>query len=926
VNNKELVKALARIVGQEDVLASRRDLIAYSYDATGKYSLPDAVAFPQSTSEVSAIMRMAHRERIPVVARGAGTNLTGGTIPSQGGIILGLSRFNRILDIDTGCRRVVVEPGVVNLDLQNALQPLGFMYAPDPASQKACTLGGNVAEDAGGPHCIKYGVTSNHVLGAELVLADGSVIQVGAPTNDSYGYDLLGPVVGSEGTLGIATKLMLRIMHLPESFSTMLVTFETLEDAGQTVSDIIAAGVVPGALEVMDSPVIQAVEASVHAGYPLDAEAILLIELEGLKEGLERQAEQVAEICRTNNCREVRMANTAAERGRLWAGRRGAFGAVARVRPSFLCQDATVPRNKLVPMLREVSRIADKYHLLIGNVFHAGDGNFHPLIMFDSRDAEESKRVEEAGKEIMAACLPLEGTVSGEHGIGLEKREVMPLMFSPSELEMMRRVKNVFDPEEILNPGKIFPYHIAITNEVRNAESQSGSFSEKGRSLYDELVETLGADNVLADPQELAEYEIEGKLPALVVFPSHIDHIRQVVRVADREGIPLIPCGNGSKQASGLPLTKTGIILSLKHMNRLLELDASNLTVKVEAGISHAELKQQLAKHGLYFPLEPADVEMATIGGSLASNSSGSGRLVYGTARDLVLGVTVVTPLGEVIRAGGKTMKNVAGYDMRKLFLGSRGTLGVITEAILRLVYLPEEHKTLLLRFSDIDDVSQLVRCISNSFLRPESLELINAKAAQSLEPGDGFKLQNDELLLLVGIAGRKDVVERHIAEIGTLAKSNNVRDISVLRGIEEEKVWANQRRIQRNLALGIVSGKVVVPINKTGEMFQEIQKTAISHQLQASIVGHIGSGTLYSGFFTEEHDSWHDEAQQAMADLVKSADRLGGFFLVEGGPPEVRQTYDIISQRSDYALMMGLKRSFDPKNIFNPGKMVRVL
>jgi len=927
MDKKKLIKALVKVVGREDVLNSPPDLIAYSYDATGRRSLPDVVVFPDNTAEVSAIIKIAHRERVPVVARGAGTNLTGGTITTQGGIILELSHLNRILDIDTARHRAVVEPGVVNLDLQNALQPLGFMYAPDPASQKSCTLGGNAAEDAGGPHCLKYGVTSNHVRELELVLADGQVIQVGTATDESYGYDLLGPVVGSEGTLGIITKLVLRIMRLPESFQTILVIFETLEDAGQAVSDIIAAGIVPGALELLDNTVVQAVEASFHAGYPLDAEALLLIELDGVKEGLNQQAQRIVEICNVNNAREVRLARTAAERESLWQGRRGAFGAIARVRPAYVVQDVTVPRNKLVPMLREVNRIAQKYGLLIGNVAHLGDGNLHPLLMYDNRDPEESKRAEKAGREILAACVALEGTISGEHGIGLEKQSSMPLMFSHSEMELMRRVKDVFDPEDILNPGKITPVEKITPDKIADSEVISTSAPEKSQSLHDELVEMLGQDKVLAHPQELTAYQVDERLPSLAVFPSHTDHVCRIVRAANRHGIPVIPWGNGSKQAMGLPLTGTGIVLSLKNMNRLLELDAPNLTVKVEAGMNQAELQRELAKHGLRFPLEPADIESATIGGSLATNSNGPARLAYGTTRDLVLGITVVTPAGEVIHAGGKTMKNVAGYDLRKLFLGSWGTLGVITEATLRLFYLPEDHKTLLLRFSNIESVSQMVKHISNSFLRPESMELIDATAAHSLGPGDSFKLQKDELLLLIGVSGSMEVVERHIVETRALAEANNVQTVTILSGAEEEAAWANQRRIQLSLpflAPGTVRGKAIVPIHRTGDMFQEIQQAATRHGLQVGITGHAGNGILYPALFSNGHNAQNNGMLTAIADLVQSANKLGGVFLVESGPPEIRQTYDLISRRSDYGLMRRLKQTLDPQNLFNPGKIVR--
>ena len=454
---QSFIKELAKIVGCENVLFGKKDLLAYSYDATSLRGMPEVIVFPLSTAEVSAVMKAAHRERVPVVPRGAGTNLSGGTIPVSGGLVLELSRMNRILAVDTANRRAIVEPGVVNLDLQNVLAPLDFMFPPDPASQKSSTLGGNVGENAGGPRCLRYGVTSKYVCGMEVVLPDGEVVDIGGSVEDIPGYDLRGLFIGSEGILGIITKLALQILPKPEASRTILAVFETLEDTSQAVSDIISAGILPGALELIDKRTCQAIEQGIQAGYPVDAEGVLLIDVEGVAESLDRQVKDISEICQRNKVRELRIAKTPAEQAKLWEGRRGAFGAIARINPHYLVMDGTVPRTKLVPALRKVAEIAEKYNLVIANVAHAGDGNLHPLIMSTSIDQDESGVTKKAGEEILDACFALGGTITGEHGIGLEKLEAMHLIFSPADLAAMRKVKLVFDPDGILNPGKLIP-------------------------------------------------------------------------------------------------------------------------------------------------------------------------------------------------------------------------------------------------------------------------------------------------------------------------------------------------------------------------------------------------------------------------------------------------------------------------------------
>jgi len=457
MNRKQMVEELSGIVGKENVLSSETDLMLYGYDASLFKAKPDCIVLPGSTEEVSGIVKWAHQNGIHIVARGSGTNLSGGTIPARGGVVIHFSRMNRILEIDIENQRAVVEPGLFTLALKNQLARYGYVYQPDPASERVSTFGGNFGENSGGPHCLKYGVTTNHILGAEFVLSNGEVIRVGGKAPDSPGYDLTGLLVGSEGTLGIATKLILRIMPKPEAVKTLLAIYNTLEDAGKTVSAIIADGIVPATLEMLDKLTIKAVEESIHAGFPLDAEAVLLIELDGLRDGMERLADRIMEICRKNQAREVKAAKTEAERMQLWAGRKGAFGAIARLRPNYLVCDGTVPRTKLPEVLTRVMEVGKKYDLAIANVFHAGDGNLHPLILFDERNEEELRKVHLAGSEILKICAEAGGTISGEHGIGTEKMKEMFFVFTPQDISAMKKVKRAFDPEDIYNPGKIFP-------------------------------------------------------------------------------------------------------------------------------------------------------------------------------------------------------------------------------------------------------------------------------------------------------------------------------------------------------------------------------------------------------------------------------------------------------------------------------------
>lgn len=448
---------LIEIVGQRNCLDRPEDLILYEYDGGVDKARPDLVVFPRSTEEVVAIVKLTHQHKIPIVGRGAGTGLSGGSIPRAGGLVIGFARMNRILEIDLANERMVLQPGVVNLDITLAVQADKYFYAPDPSSQRSCTIGGNVAENAGGPHTLAYGVTTNHVLGIECVLPDGTLIEAGGKEQDLPGYDVLGLLTGSEGTMVLVTKVIVRIMRQPELVKTTLAIYDSVDDCADTVAEITAQRITPVAVEMLDGVMLRMVEEATHAGYPMDAAAVLLIELEGLTEGVEDQLEQIRAVCRNCKAREFRVAQSAEERDLLWKGRKNAFGAVGRVSSHYYVQDGVVPRTKIAPTLREIQRIGDKYGLTISNIFHAGDGNMHPIILFNARREGELLKAQHAGEEILEFCIRSGGSITGEHGVGMEKMELMAHQFPEDTLRQIAAFKKLFDPECLLNPGKVLP-------------------------------------------------------------------------------------------------------------------------------------------------------------------------------------------------------------------------------------------------------------------------------------------------------------------------------------------------------------------------------------------------------------------------------------------------------------------------------------
>lgn len=649
-------------------------LLAYSFDATGERHLPDAVVFVESPDDVIRALALARAFQVPVIGRGAATGLSGGATPVAGGVLLTFARFNQVRRLDRPNRTARVDPGLVNADFQAALAPLGLFFAPDPSSHRISTLGGNASENSGGPHCVKYGVTTNHILGGEVVLADQ--IARSLPTTRDFrpGFDLTGLIVGSEGTLAILTAIDVVLTPMPPATETLLAAFDRLETATDAVSAIIGAGIVPSTLELIDRPFLETIERFAHAGYPDDADAVLLIEVDGSEAATEDARQRVEAILREMGAVRVLRATTAEEVALLWKGRRSSYGAAAQIASHLWIQDVTVPRPLLSTMLRRVLAIGETYRFPIMTVAHAGDGNLHPNLPYDPSDAEEVERMRAADQAILQACVELGGSISGEHGIGIDKLEQLALMYGPAERQKMAGVKEVFDPDGLLNPYKAI----------------------------------LPADYV--SPADTDRVEP----PA----PPPVRDLIDAIRDAGTARRPLRVVGSGRWEALA-PSQGAAERLSTERLRKVRDLDRANLTVTVETGVRGTELADVLSAEGFMIPaLEPSP---RTLGGLLATQSRYWGERGLGW-RDHVLAVEWVDGSGTLLRFGRKTMKNVAGYDMVKLAIGSWGQLGVLTAATLRLY--PRQPERTLAFVGPAEDLAALALALRNAPEPPRGLLL----------------------------------------------------------------------------------------------------------------------------------------------------------------------------------------------------------
>jgi glycolate oxidase subunit GlcD len=751
-----LIDTLSAIVGRENVLSKPDELLVYECDGLPQHKYrPRAVVFPSSTEETAAIMRALAQANVPFTPRGAGTGLSGGALALNSGVVIEMARMRKILRIDVENRLAVVQPGVVNLHVSRAVAPYGLYYVPDPSSQPSCTIGGNIAESAGGIHCLKYGTTTDHVLGCRVVLAGGEIIDLSV---DAPGYDLVGTFIGSEGTFGIATEATLKLAQSPPAVRTLLAEFAEVDDASHAVSAIIAAGVMPAALEMMDREIIRAVEASVFAaGLPPDAGAALLIELDGIEAGLDDEAQKVTSICMEYGARNCRFARDEAERKKLWAARKGAFGAIGRISPDSMIQDAVVPRSKLPEVLGAAYNIAARYQLKIANVFHAGDGNLHPLICFDSRFPEEVRRVKEAGRELMEVCVRAGGTITGEHGVGLDKRELLPLVFSDADMDAMLRVRAAFDPLGLCNPGKIIPM-LRGCGEAKAIATEKPEPAEV--QVHSETRINTDEKHGLSLGQIVGDEHVMSENGSVIVSPASAEEISEVMKLASREGWKVLPAGGGTWLKS-----KADLIVSTQRLNQIIEHEPADLIAVAQAGVKLVDFNAKLVENGQWLPLDPPDDGRATIGGVVATGIGGPQQFGYGRPRGSVIGMKVVLADGSLIKVGGRVVKNVAGYDLCKLFTGSFGSLGIITEVNFKLRPRPAREATVIAK-GTVEDLRKIV----DARLFPVAAELVSG---------------NDGDMLLVRFAGNAKGVAYQIEKACALLKNAEVV-------IDDTSVWKN--------------------------------------------------------------------------------------------------------------------------------------
>lgn len=852
MRTKADLAGLAALLAPNQLLTRPIELLTYEADASLDRGTPDAVVLPRSTEEVVSVVQWAGVSGAPVIARGAGTGLSGGAVAEHGGLILAFSRMNKILEFDEAGRSVVVQPGVVNLVLDEHVKTKGLYFPPDPASGRTATIGGNIAENAGGPHCFKYGVTTNYVTGLEVVLADGTVVRLGGRAMDIPEYDFVGLMTGNEGTLGIITEASARLLRNAPAIMTALAAFDSVEAAGRAVSAVIKRGLVPATMEMMDRKIMGILEDYAHAGLPVHAGAALIIEADGYEGSVGPQMDEIAAILRQHDAREIRIAQTAEERDRIWYGRKSAAGAMARLAPAYYLVDGTVPRSVLAATLAEINAVVEAAELRVGYVFHAGDGNLHPFILIpDPSDPALMARVLQVGHDIMRICVGKGGSITGEHGVGSEKRHYMPLMYSFDELDVMRHIKEVFDPALLLNPGKIFP------KEWPEPRAQQ--------------------------PPSVP--------PSPTCAPQTAQEAGEAVQASVAAGKRIAIVGGLTKSGDG---GEVDVVLSTARLRGIRSCSVDDLVVTAGAGTRLADLQAELAREGMWTPLV-SPWAAATIGGMVAANFNAPLRMRYGNVRDIMLAGMVVLPDGRTIRAGRPVVKNVAGYDLPKLFVGSYGTLGLLTDVSLKLAPLPRARASLIV---PVDSVSQGMRW------GRDLLRVCLVASALVLCSGRCVPRVSAPYALIYTAEGMPEDVAAEMAQVEAVLRASGAHPSRPGDAPSGSELWAEW--------LGAAGPE---PIVRAGAAPKDLERlvAAVARANEGpssaadrpSFAADLASGQLF--------------ARGVAVETTRSAALpLGGYAVVVRGEAGESDPWGYRPQSLD--LMAALKRRLDPAGLFNPG------
>ena len=879
------LRSLKILLSRGQVFTDRASLISYEADGGLDKGMPEGVVFPHSTGDVVRIVQWAAEHTVPLIARGAGTGLSGGAVADRGGIIVEFSRMNTILDIDEHGRTAMVEPAVINLVLDEQVKTKGLYFPPDPASQRASTIGGNVAENSGGPHCFKYGVTTNYVIGLDVVLADGCSVRVGGRALDYPAYDLCGLITGSEGMLALITSICVRLVRDPAAVKTMLAVFDSVEQAGIAVSAIIATGLVPATMEMMDQKIIRIVEEFAHAGLPTEAQAILIIEVDGYPASLDLQIEEVASLLQMHGGRNLRIARSADERNQIWFARKSAAGAVTRLTPAYYTVDITVPRSRLTETLLEVNAVCDRYGLRVGYVFHAGDGNLHPLVLIpDSQDRHLMERVHNAGREMVELAVQKGGSLSGEHGVGIEKRQFMSLMYTDAELAAMWDIKQVFDPNNLLNPGKVFPLS---GSDDRGIDPEQGT--HKGHPYYGRGI-TAGVESSSINTGPLAD----------IVTPTTTEEAAEALLAATQDQRSVYIGGSTSVPATH---RRAGMVLSTVRLRGIKTYAPDDLYITVGAGTPLIEIQSFLASEQKQLPLATAWQE-ATIGGLVATNLNAPLRMRYGPIRDLVLCATVVLADGRVIRTGRPVIKNVAGYDLTKVFIGSHGTLGLFSDITLKIAVPPRARRTLLVPLDDLRHGLVWARKLLSLALIASAIVLCKGCEIPGV-PRSAYTLAYTAEGVPEDVQAEFDQVRQALRTGG----APEPFEVEQPTGTDMWSAMLEDSRGKLQVRVGVAAKDVAAYVNDQDEVLN-----------RGTFLADMSSGLVYASMPSDDVD----EAREWLERLRRPALALDGYAVVIDMPDSWQGMVDRWGYRPQAIdLMRGLKERWDPRGVLNPGVFI---